>query len=258
MPLTIELYAEGDSWAHRVDPRVKLLFVLCAVVALFVLQRAGALLISLILLTILLVSARIPLFRMIGALRSLLPVSLLMFTIRVVFYPVGPPLLELGPVAVTWPALMQGLALGLRIMAMAFAVLAWIYTTDSDAIILSLVKMGVPYEWGFSLSLALRYIPTLSETYEMILEARQARGFNLQATRGLDRVRALLPAFVSLMITSFRATDELAKALESRAFGGREVPRTYYHTLRFRAVDGIYALVILLSTGAALLLRAQV
>jgi energy-coupling factor transport system permease protein len=178
-----------------------------------------------------------------------------MFAIRVIFYPAGTALLTLGPISVTWLALMQGLALGLRIMAMAFAVLAWIYTTDSDAIILSLVKLGIPYEWGFSLSLALRYIPTLSETYDMILEARQARGFNLQATRGLARVRALLPAFVSLMITSFRSTDELAKALEARAFGGRDVPRTYYRVLRFRPVDLLYTFVILVATAAAIALR---
>jgi energy-coupling factor transport system ATP-binding protein len=255
MPLTIELYAEGDSWVYRVDPRVKLLFVFCAIIVLFVLRSAAQLFISLVVLSILLLSARVPVRRMTWALRSLLPVSLLMFAIRVIFYPAGTALLTLGPISVTWLALMQGLALGLRIMAMAFAVLAWIYTTDSDAIILSLVKLGIPYEWGFSLSLALRYIPTLSETYDMILEARQARGFNLQATRGLARVRALLPAFVSLMITSFRSTDELAKALEARAFGGRDVPRTYYRVLRFRPVDLLYTFVILVATAAAIALR---
>ncbi len=257
MPLTIELYAEGDSWVYRVDPRVKLLFVFCIIVLLFVLRSAPFLLISTVLLSILLLSARIPIRRMAWAVRSLLPVSLLMFAIRVIFYPVGEPLMRLGPVAVTSPALLQGLALGLRIMAMAFAVLAWIYTTDSDQIILSLVKLGIPYEWGFSLSLALRYIPTLSETYEMILEARQARGFNLQATRGLARIRALLPAFVSLMITSFRSSDELAKALEARAFGAREVRRSYYRTLHFRPLDAVYAIGILAITGAGFLLSLR-
>jgi energy-coupling factor transport system permease protein len=132
---------------------------------------------------------------------------------------------------------------------MAFAVIAWIYTTDSSEIVLSLVKLGVPFEWSFSLTLALRYIPTLGETYDMILEARQARGFNLQATRGLGRVRALLPAFVSLIISSFRASDELAKALESRAFGGRMGERTFYRQLDAQRRDFLLAGLILLMTS---------
>lgn len=255
MPITIELYAEGDSWVHKIDPRVKLLFVACAVLVLFVLQSPLTLSLSFALLLVLLLSARIPHPRIKTTIRNLAPVSILMFIIRVIFYPAGPALVSLGPLDVTATALAHGLALAVRIMAMAFAVLAWIYTTDSNAIVLSLVKMGLPFVWGFSLTLALRYIPTLGETYDMILEARQARGFNLQTTRGLGRVRALLPAFISLMIASFRASDELAKALESRAFGGEGQERTFYHRLEARPIDFLFALVILISTLGALFLQ---
>ncbi|NIV33172.1 MAG: energy-coupling factor transporter transmembrane protein EcfT, partial [Anaerolineae bacterium] len=70
----------------------------------------------------------------------------------------------------------QGLMLALRIIAMALLIFAWLFTTDNNQIVLSLVRLRLPYQWGLVLALALRYIPTFQSMYTTISEAQQARG----------------------------------------------------------------------------------
>jgi len=110
----------------------------------------------------------------------------------------------------------------------------------------SLVKLGLPFEWGLVLALALRYIPTFQGTYTLIAQAQQARGLDISSGTGFKRVRAMMPIFVAMIISSLRASDQLAKALESRALGASGVRRTTLHDIHFRPVD--YLLIGLLLT----------
>jgi energy-coupling factor transport system permease protein len=146
---------------------------------------------------------------------------------------------------VTPAALAQGLVLAGRILTMAFVVFAWLYTTEQPLLIQSLVKLKVPYAWGLTLALALRYIPTFQGTYTMILEAQQARGLNLDDSKGFQRVRRMMPIFVAMIITALRSSSQLAMAIEARAFGSQGVQRTNFHELQARPLDYFLTLVLL-------------
>jgi energy-coupling factor transport system permease protein len=252
MPAVVDLYTDRPSWVHRADPRVKLLFVACALILLLVLKNLFVMLTALALLHLLHWSARMPAEKLGFIWKTLLPVAILMTLLWTVFYPSGEPFLEVWVLKLTGFSLAQGLVLGLRIMAMAFAVFAWLYTTDQPSLVRSLVKLKMPFEWGLVLALALRYIPTFQGMYRIISEAQQARGLDYSETKGFRRVRVMMPIFVAMIISSLRASDQLAKALESRAFGARGVRRTVFRDIHYRPTDVALTMALLVLFAAVL------
>jgi energy-coupling factor transport system permease protein len=244
MSVAVNLYIPGQSWLHRTDPRVKLLFVANFLFLLILFKNLWLMLAALLLLHLIHWTAGTPPVKIGLIWKTLLPVGLLMMLLRVVFYPVGEPIFAFWLLQVTPLALAQGAVLALRILTMAFAVFAWIFTTSQPDLVQSLVKLGVPHEWGLVLALALRYIPTFQGMYTLISEAQQARGLNIHQQSGFKRVRLMMPIFVAMIISSLRASGHLAMSLEARGYGQRQVKRSTLYALRFRGRD--YALTAVL------------
>jgi len=245
MPVGIDLYLKRQSWLHRVDPRVKLLFVGATIMILLVIKNVFFMSAALLLVHVIHWSAKMPRGKFLFIWKTLLPIAILISTLWVLFYPTGTPIVEIWVIRITVLSLAQGGVLALRITTMAFVVFAWLYTTDHPAVVRSMVKLKVPYEWGLTLALALRYIPTFQGMYGMISEAQQARGLNISQGKGFRRVRALMPIFVAMVISAMRASDQLANALQARAFGASGVERTYLHDIHFRPLDWAYTVFIL-------------
>lgn len=257
MPVVVDLYTARQSWVHRADPRVKLLFVGCMLLLLLVFKNLFIMLSALILLHFLHWSAKMPAEKFKFIWKTLLPVAILMTLLWTAFYPSGTPFLQIWILKLTTTSLAQGMVLGLRIMAMAFAVFAWLYTTDQPSLVRGLVKLKVPFEWGLILALALRYIPTFQGMYGIISDAQQARGLDYSQTKGFRRVRAMMPVFVAMIISSLRASDQLAKALEARAFGAAGSKRTTFRDIRYRPTDYALTLALIVLLAVALYSNAR-
>ena len=60
------------------------------------------------------------------------------------------------------------------------------------------------------MSIALRFIPTLIEETDKIMNAQKARGAMLDTGKLTERVKALVPVLIPLFISAFRRADELA------------------------------------------------
>ena len=86
------------------------------------------------------------------------------------------------------------------------------------------------------MSIALRFIPTLIEETDKIMNAQKARGAQLDTGKMTDRVKALVPVLIPLFISAFRRADELAMAMECRCYHGGE-GRTKLHVLRYETRD---------------------
>jgi len=250
----VEFYQPGESWVHRADPRVKLAFVAITMLLLLLLQHPLMFLAAVVSLAGLYRWAGLPARKVWRVGRAVLPVGLLLAALRAIFYPAGPALVAFGPLQITGGGLAQGATLGLRLVGVALAIFLWLYTTEGQSIVRGLVKLGLPYPWGLSIGLALRFIPTIRQNYDTIVQAQRARGLDLEHTRGLGRVRALLPGLIALMVSSLRASENVARALEARAFGAPGVRRSYLVDLAFRPVDWLLLLLLGLGAGAILLL----
>jgi energy-coupling factor transport system permease protein len=248
-------YVARESWIHAADARVKLAVVVSGLVFFLSLHNAALELAGLLIVIAAYRSARLSTSSITGVLRVLLPISLFMTVLRGVLAPQGQVLVAWGWLRLTDGGLAGGAALGLRLLAVGLLVFLWLHTTRPSAMIQSLVRLGLPYNWGLTLALAMRYIPLLQRSFLSILDAQQARGLVLESTAGLRRVRALMPVFVAMVISGFRSSQDVALALEARGLGASGVTRTDWHPLRFRRLDGVYLAVILAGTTTWLALR---
>ena len=92
------------------------------------------------------------------------------------------------------------------------------------------------HELSMMMTIALRFIPTLTEETEKIIQAQKARGADFETGNLMRRVKALLPILIPLFISAFRRADELALAMDCRCYRGGE-GRTRLHILRFTGLD---------------------
>jgi len=255
MSFSADLYIERDSWAHKIDPRIKVIYVGLGIVAILLLQNIFVLILILLLVQGLILLARVPKDRILWVWKRMLPINILIPTLFVIFYPQGPVLFEFLFLKFTVLALVRGVALALRLDAIAFLVFSWIFTTDQTKIVRSLVKLGVPFNGGLMLAIGLRYIPTFYGTFAAVSEAQQARALDLSKGNFFERLRQYIPILVAMVISALRTADALSKALESRALGLRDVQRTCMHEIAFRRVDYVYLALVLLGFAVAVYLR---
>jgi energy-coupling factor transport system permease protein len=256
MSLPASLFVPGDSWVHALDPRVKLTFAVMFTLVLLTVNSLPVFLGGLLLCHALLLAARVPPGRIVWAWRLMLPITLMIPLLWPLFAaPEGAPLVHIGPLTVTWPGVWQGLAAALRVDALAFAGFVWLFTTDQTAMVLGFVGLGIPYEWGLALAIALRYIPTMHSTLERVLDAQRARGLVTASANPLQAARAYIPALVPMLIQALRTADHLSRALEARAFGAPGRVRTSRRRLHFVGRDAFTLALIVLGSGALLAAR---
>ena len=104
------------------------------------------------------------------------------------------------------------------------------------------------------MSIALRFIPILTDETARIMNAQKARGADFETGSLLSRMKAVIPILIPLLISAFRRADELGDAMDARCYSGSKV-RTKYKKLKYSARD---LLALVLSAGllaAVLLLR---
>jgi len=253
MSFTTDLYVPRDSWLHGLDPRVKLWGALAGGMAAFLLADAVLLLLLLIGVIALLRSGGVPLAKIRWALRGLLPLTVLILLIQPWFVPEGRVLLEIGPARLTVGGLLAALVIALRANVLALLALLPLFTTRGDDLVRGLVQLGLPYGWGLTISLALRYIPTAAALYNAIRQAQEARGLDLERGGLVKRVRQFVPILTALVIASVRLSDHLAMAMAVRGLGVG--PRTERRRLRLAGRDWLAAAGVTAGLAGVILVR---
>jgi energy-coupling factor transport system permease protein len=149
------------------------------------------------------------------------------------------PLVVLGPVTVTAPALRTAASLGLRILAFAAFSAVFVLTTDPADLILSLIQqLRVNYRVAYGIMVGYRMLPLLRSEFDTIRMAHRARG--LKEPRGLlGPWRQLVRYAVPLLAGAVRRANRVALAMDARAFGAFP-QRTYRRTLTVAAADWVF------------------
>lgn len=256
MSFSFDLYVPRRSWLHAVDPRVKLAFVFLGTVLMLAFKNLFIMLLSLAITHLLIFSAGVPGHKVRWVWRAMLPINILLPTLWVIFYPEGLTVLfQFWFLKVTALSVIRGVSLALRLDAIAFICFIWLFTTDQASLVRSLVKLGLPFEWGLVLAIGLRYIPTFYGLYTVVSEAQQARALDLSRGSFFTRVRSYLPILVAMLISALRTSEQLARAMESRALGLPGVKRTCLRDICFRPADYACTALLLAVFSTLLTLR---
>ena len=96
------------------------------------------------------------------------------------------------------------------------------------------------------MTLALRFIPTLIEEIDRIMNAQKARGADFETGGFVKRAKALIPILIPLFVSSFRRAYELAFAMECRCYTGEGRTRMKQMKCGWRDAVGMVSLVVLI------------
>lgn len=248
--MRFDLYTPGNSWLHRLDPRSKLLLAAALLATTMMVKHLALLAGLLLLLQVLLLHAGVPWSALRWLWARMAPLTILILLMQPIFASgEGTALLNLGPLRVTSGGVLDGVSFALRANVMAFAASLLLFVTEAQTLVQGLVRLGLPFEYGQTFSLALRYLPTIYGLWVSIMEAQRARGWTPEQQRFLARIRAYLPVLVAVTIAALRLSEEMGLALAARGFGA-PVTRSAWRPLHFGRAD---ALVSMAATGLFLL-----
>lgn len=245
--VTIGQYHHADSLLHKLDPRLKLVAVFIFMILVFsahTLYQQLLLGVSLLALSFL---SKLPLRLVLGSIKPIVPFVILTMFLNLFFVKTGSPLFSFSFLRITNDSLHTALLIGLRFLYLMLAgsltalCTSPIRLTDaSEYLIKPFEKIGVPaHELAMMMSIALRFIPTLSHEAEKIMKAQMARGVSFDEGGLIKRARSFIPIIVPLFASSLRHAENLALAMDARCYEGSE-GRTHYHPLQFCKRD-IYA-----------------
>ncbi|MGC8962172.1 MAG: energy-coupling factor transporter transmembrane component T family protein [Candidatus Bathyarchaeia archaeon] len=251
--MSIVSYIMGESPIHRMDPRAKI--VLCGtIISISFIHVHPYLLAGLLaLMVILSFIGRIgrELLSRLKILGSVVAMSFILWTLfyrwSLFYTPRESDILyRLGPITIDRLGLIYGVSMPLRVLIMIGTPLIFIFTTPVSHFIRAMTKLGIPYNVAFGIGLAFRLIPSLSNEWRNIKEAQLSRGLELERGWLLQRIRNHIPIIIPLTIKALEIADQLAIAMETRAFGAYK-RRTYYKEPVLKGSD---MLVIAASTAA--------
>ena len=242
--ITLGQYFPGNTVAHRLDPRTKILLVTLYIIALF---SAKGLLGYMVMAATLAVCVKISKVGFKSLVRGLKPlVVIIAFTgiLNIFFTPAETYLLEWGILRISEKGIQNALFMVVRIMLLVMGTFLMTYTTSPirltdglESLLGPLKRLRVPvHELAMMMAIALRFIPTLIEETDKIMSAQKARGADFESGNIFQKAKALVPILVPLFISAFRRADELATAMECRCYHGGE-GRTRLRQLKLRGMD---------------------
>ena len=258
--ITLGQYFPGNTIAHRLDPRTKLILVVLYIVGLFCAKNILTYAMMMAALALCIRVSRVGLRALVKGLKPV--VVIIAFTaILNLFFTSGDPLVQIWIFRITRQGLHMAIFMVLRITMLIMGTFLLTYTTSPitltdglENLMNPLKKLHIPvHELAMMMSIALRFIPTLIEETDKIMSAQKARGADFESGNILQRAKAMVPLLVPLFISAFRRADELAVAMECRCYHGGE-GRTKLRVLRYQTADYLVLMGAIILTTAVVVL----
>ena len=240
--VSIGQYYSADSPIHRLDPRVKLVAAVVFMVSCFFVSNAATLALAAVATGIAGAAARVPFGRLLAQIRPIMLFLVITSVINLFFVHTGELVIVAGPVTIHTGGIEAALLYTLRFFLLLIAGSLLTLTTQpmaltdaAEKLLKPLERLGVPVTQGMLImSIALRFVPTLSHEAQNVVAAQTARGAKLEGLSALGYARACVPLLVPLFASALRHAENLGRAMEARCYMGGE-HRTHYHEMALDA-----------------------
>ena len=257
--MTFGRYSFRDTFIHHLDARNKIFLMILFMVGIFFQFQmwSTALIMSgvylLILIAIMIIS-RVSFWSLFKSLSGLWILIIFLMAIYI-FIPNNnyylPVAFKIGSLEVKWDAFCQSGYIIMRLILMISLTMILTSTTKP-------MDMTYAFEWymtplkpirfpvheiAMTLSIALRFIPTLLDETERIMKAQASRGVDFNRGGVFKRFGAIISLIIPLFISALERSEELANAMIVRGYDPK-AKRTRYRLLRFSWRDIIAFLFI--------------
>ena len=262
--MTLGQYVEGESLIHRLDPRIKIVAAILYIVAIFLAKSVTAFLLLVAVTAVLIGLSGLSIRLLLQSMKPLLLIILFTAVLNIFWMTGEKPLFTFWIIKVYPEGVINAVLIIVRIVLLIMTTTVFLtYTTTplalTDALeeLLSpLKKLHVPvHEFSMMMTIALRFIPTLIDETEKIINAQTARGADFKSGGIVRQAKAMVPILIPLFVSAFRRADELATAMECRCYTGGE-GRTRMNRLHSAPKDwAALCFVILVGVAVVLLNR---
>lgn len=257
--MTFGRYSFRDTFVHRLDARNKILLMILCMVGIFfqfklwstALFLSGLYVIALI---ILMIISKVNFFSLFKSLSGMWLFIIILMAIYI-FIPNNnyylPEAFHIGSLSVKWDAFCQSGYIILRLILMISLTMVLTSTTKPmdmtyafEWYMLPLKPLHFPtHEIAMTLSIALRFIPTLLDETERIMKAQASRGVDFNHGGLFKRFGAVIALIIPLFVSALERSEELANAMIVRGYDPR-AKRSRYRLLRFSWRDIIAFLLV--------------
>ena len=262
--ITIGQFYPTNSLVHKLDPRLKLVALIVYIVFIFMATSAASLTYMVALTFVIILLTKIPLATYLKNIKSILPIILLTAILNMLYVAEGETIISFWIVKITDGGISRAIFMAVRIIVLIMSSAMLTYTTTptmlTDAIesLLSPLKLiglgGAVHTIAMMMTIALRFIPTLIDETDKLMNAQKARGADFDSGSILKRVKALIPILIPLLISSIRRAFDLSEAMESRCYTGNHT-RTRMKQLKLFARDYISLVALVVSFSVTLILN---
>ena len=247
--ITLGQYYAVDSPVHRLDPRVKIIAVLFYIIELFLVRSFVGFGVCFGALAAVVIISKVPVRFILRGLKPVLLILMFTFFLNIFMVP-GTVVWQFGFLKVTLEGIRLAVFMSVRLILLIIGSSMLTLTTTPLQLTDGLEKLFSPlrlikvptHELAMTMSIALRFIPTLLEETDKIMKAQQARGADFESGNFIKRAKALVPVLLPLFISAFRIAQDLSFAMEARCYRGG-VGRMRMHEMKLRSAD-ILALLI--------------
>lgn len=229
--ITIGQFFPGTSVLHKADPRMKIILSLLYIVMIFLTNSLSGYIFLALFTAVITVISRISATVVLKSVKPLWFIIVFTAIINIFWTKTGTLLCSFWKIEIYSGGLMTALFMIMRIASLLIGTSVILtYTTSPIALTDAIERMLSPlkaikipvHEFAMMMSIALRFIPTLMEETDKIMNAQKARGADFSSGSLKQRAKALIPVLVPLFVSAFRRADELAVAMECRCYRGGE------------------------------------
>ena len=245
--------ASRNSWLHTLDPRFKIVGFLVLMFSAFTIVSLGQLLCGVIGCGMLIIASKIKVGTLFYKTRVFLVMFILIGALNLIVVRSGATLFYVGSLSITDDGVRTAIMYACRFALVIICGVIFISTTTPTAItdgleqLLRFTKpLGLhPQEIALVMSLALRFIPTLTAETRSIVNAQSARGGSIETGRLVQRIKAMGAIIVPIFSSAIRHADNLAIALDARCYE-EGITRTHWRQLSVSRRDILFANLVLI------------
>lgn len=244
--VTLGSYLPIDSVVHKMDPRSKILIMLLIMISIFIPTGIYGYIIIGVFIALSLLLSKLHIKYALKAMKPMMIMMVFLMVINILVLKTGTVLLDLGFLKIYSDAVYQTLYVVVRLMYMIIVTTILTATTKPLDLTLGIEKLLKPFEKvglpahviAMMISIALRFIPTLIEETQRIMNAQASRGVDMQNGTIKEKIMAILSLIVPLFVSAFDRADQLANAMEARGYNPN-AKRTRYKLLKMTGIDYI-------------------
>ncbi len=209
-------YIDGDTFVHKLNPIVKILFSVFVIIAGII---NGDPLVLVLLMAIPIVALMVAGMTrdVISQGKMLLLVFAVLILITVLTMRSG-EMYSVGGIGIaTYDGILAGVMISLRLGAMFFAFLLLVTTTKPGDLVNTLVsRLHFPMDYALMIMITMRFIPTLQVEARKISEAQAVRGFKPAGLSDMSRI--IGPTITPLLSNSIGRAGSLGHVIELRGY----------------------------------------